>query len=103
VQDDVDDLAGDDDHSGNVVLWVARVLGQQVGDLGLAGGGGDLDAEPALAVDLDGQGHGGLGGQGGVRLRERLVRQRGGVAQPLPQLLGDVRGQRRHHQDQRLG
>jgi hypothetical protein len=86
-----------------VVLRVARVLGQQVGDLGLAGGGGDLDGEPALAVDLDGQGHGGLGGQGGVGLRERLVGQRGGVPQPLPQLLGDVRGQRRHHQDQRLG
>jgi len=40
------------------MLGVAGVAGQQVGDLGLRGGSGDLDGEAALAVDLDGQGQG---------------------------------------------
>ena len=37
-----------------------------------------------------------------VDRRERHPGQRPGVAQPRPQLLGDVRGQRRDHQHQRL-
>ena len=64
------------------------------------GGHGDVAAH--LAVDLNRV----LGGVDGqvclVGDRERSVRQRGLVAEPLPQLFGQVRCQRRDHQHQRL-
>src|SRR5205807_2370686 len=69
----------------------------------LAGVRRDLDLEPPLAVHLHGHDHRLLGGQRLVELGERLVGQRCGVPHLLPQRLGDVRGQRCHHQDQRLG
>ena len=39
--------------------------------------------------------------QRGIGLRERLERERSSCAEPLPQLLGDVRRERREHQHQR--
>ena len=55
-----------------------------------------------LAVDLHRVLDGVLDQVRRVGLRERAVRQRRVVAQPLPQLLGQVRGQRRDHQHERL-
>src|SRR5208283_2893681 len=44
-QDDVDDLAGDDDETSHVVVRIAGMTGQQAGDLALADPGRDLDGE----------------------------------------------------------
>ena len=57
---------------------------------------------PDLPVDLDDDGHGLLPGQGGVIGRPRRPDEDFGVARLLPELLGDVRGEGRKEQDERL-
>ena len=70
---------------------------------GRVGVGGDRDDRAHLAVDLHRHLDPVLDQQRRVDLRELLPGQRLLVAQPGPQLLGGVRGQRRQHQRQRLG
>ena len=65
--------------------------------------GGDRDPAPHLALDLDRVLDAVVDQIRRVGHRERAVGQEVAVAQPLPQFLGDVRGQRRGHQHQRLG
>ena len=52
------------------------MAGQRLGDVVAGGGGGDLDGEADLAVDLDRQGDAGRAGQGGISFGERLAGQR---------------------------
>ena len=104
--DDVDQPARDHDHllrrragEERLHLLVGQRRGlQRVG----VGVGGHRDAAADLAVDLHRVLDGVLDEVLRVGHRERPVRQRGVVAQPLPQLLGQVRRQRRDHQHQRL-
>ena len=67
------------------------------------GVGGDRDVAAHLAVDLHRVLDGVVDEQRRVGLGERLVGDRLVVAEAAPQLLADVRGERRHHQHQRLG
>src|SRR5215213_762502 len=92
---DVDDVAGPP--AGQVAADVVARQGQLDRLVAVqAGGGGNGVA--AFAVDLDDQGDL-LGGQGGqVGDRPRLVVDRVGAAEPSPQLLGQVGGERRQQE-----
>ena len=57
---------------------VSGMAGQCLGDVVAGGGGGDLDGEADLAVDLNRQGDGGRAGQRGIGVGERLVGEGGG-------------------------
>ncbi len=78
----------------------ARVLTGRSLVRGGVGADRDLDACPHLAVDLHRHLDRVLDEPRGIGDGKGLVRQRVGVTEPLPQLLGDVGRQRRDHQHQ---
>ena len=78
------------------------VVGQRLHSSRRQGVGGDRDVAADLAVDLHRVLDGVLDEVLRVGHRERAVGQGLVVAEPLPQLLGEVRRQRSHHQHQGL-
>src|SRR5215216_5437562 len=104
--DHVDDPARDVDHPGHPVLGGQaghRLQGQgRPAHLVIAGVAGHGDLAPPPAVDRDREHHGRRDQGPPVGDGEGDVVQRLVVAEPLPELGGQVRGQRGHHQDQRL-
>src|ERR1022692_3962147 len=82
---------------------VVRMAGQDLDGPLLAGVRRDLDPEPDPAVHLYWQHDGRLGRQRLVGLANRCVAPGPLVPEAGPEFLGDMRGQRRNHEHQRLG